>query len=416
MIDGVSVELRFGIALVVGLVIGAEREQRMAEGAHKSAGIRTFAIAALLGAVGAQLGAPALVLLGAAVAAGTMLAYALGDRSDPGLTSELALVLTFGLGALAISEPHLALAAGITTALLLAFRSHIHSVVRDVLTPTELRDALIVAAASLVVLPLVPDATIDPWGVFNPFVLWRLVVVILSITLAAYVAQRMLGPRWGLALAGLASGFVSSSATIAAMGQKAKADERTLIAAVAAAAASTIATFVQLAALVAAASPALLAELTPALASGMIAAIAYAGWLAYAASREEPLEGVGGRAVNLRGALIFALLVTGVTLASSLMGALAGDAGAVVAATIASLADAHASAASIASLHAADRLSTDGAILGVLACLSINSITKAVLAFTQGSATYARRVILGVALALAASWIGWGAGRALGDW
>ena len=73
MIGGVSVELRFGIALVVGLVIGAEREQRMAEGAHKSAGIRTFGIAALLGAVGAQLGAPALVLLGAAVGVGAQL-------------------------------------------------------------------------------------------------------------------------------------------------------------------------------------------------------------------------------------------------------------------------------------------------------------------------------------------------------
>src|SRR5690606_20130751 len=86
-----SVELRLGIALVVGLVIGAEREQRMTDGdgAHRAAGIRTFAITALLGAIGFLLGTPALVLFGAGIAVLATAAYALGDRSDPGLTSEI---------------------------------------------------------------------------------------------------------------------------------------------------------------------------------------------------------------------------------------------------------------------------------------------------------------------------------------
>jgi hypothetical protein len=109
------IEMRIAVALIVGLVIGAEREQRLAESktVHRSAGIRTFTIVALLGAVGMALEQPmTLAVLGAGVVAAALVAYALGDRTDPGLTSEAALILTFGLGALAISEPQLALRGG----------------------------------------------------------------------------------------------------------------------------------------------------------------------------------------------------------------------------------------------------------------------------------------------------------------
>ena len=259
------VELRVAVALIVGLVIGAEREQRLAStepnergAVHKSAGIRTFAIVGLLGAVGVLLAQPwTLALFALGVIAASLVSYALGDRTDPGLTSEMALVLTFGLGALAITQPMLSLAIGITAALLLAFRAHIHAVVKDVLSPAELRDALIVAGAALVALPVLPDRAIDPWEVINPFVLWRLVVLILSVHLGAHVARRVFGARWGMTIAGLASGFVSSSATIAAMGSQAKREPTQAKGAIAAGTASTVATFVQLFLIVSAASPAL---------------------------------------------------------------------------------------------------------------------------------------------------------------
>jgi hypothetical protein len=174
-------EVRVAVALIIGLVIGAEREQRLSEkeSPSKSAGIRTFTVVALMGATGMLLAQPwLLAVLGLGVISATLMAYALGDRTDPGLTSELALVLTFALGALAIAQPSLALGTGIVVAMLLAFRSKIHSLVNDMLTPTELRDVLLVAGAALVMLPMLPDRAIDPFGAINPFVLWRLVVVI----------------------------------------------------------------------------------------------------------------------------------------------------------------------------------------------------------------------------------------------
>jgi uncharacterized membrane protein (DUF4010 family) len=408
-------EIRVGVALIVGLVIGAERQQRLAESAtvHKSAGIRTFAIVALVGAVGVLLEQPiALGALAAGIVAAALVAYGLGDRTDPGLTSEAALILTFGLGALAITRPEIALSLGIVTALLLAFRQRLHDVVNEVLSPRELRDALIVAGAVLVALPLMPDRTVDPFGVVNPFVLWRLVTLILSIHLGAHVARRMLGARWGTPIAGFASGFVSSSATIAAMGAQAKKEPSRRSAALSGATASTVATFVQMGVLVTAASPDLGRRLAVPLGLGGLAATLVAAFFARSASSTEASSEKQVSAVDLRGAGMFAVLVTVASVVSLGGRALAGDAGAVIAAVIAALADAHAAAASVGSLAVAGAVEPDLAVVAVLACLSTNSVTKIVLAFGAGDRDYGSRIAAATLTVLAAAWVGWAATRA----
>lgn len=214
-------EGRLAIALAIGLVVGAERERRKAEAPRATAGVRTFALIGLLGGVVATIASPAL-LVAVALVVGALAAigYYLGDRADPGLTTEAALVLTYCLGAFAAREPKIALGAGLATATLLAFRTHLHSAVRSLLSEEELRGALLFGVAAVVVLPLVPNRAIDPLGVINPFTLWRLVVLLMAMSGAGYIAQRAIGPRYGLALAGFGSGFVSSSATIAAMGAR----------------------------------------------------------------------------------------------------------------------------------------------------------------------------------------------------
>lgn len=408
-------EIRVAVALVIGLAIGAEREQRLAESAsvHRSAGIRTFAIVSLLGAVGALLDQPlVLAVLALGVIAASLVSYALGDRTDPGLTSEVALVLTFGLGALALRLPELALAIGIVAALLLAFRQHIHEVVNQVLTPVELRDALLVAGAVIVALPLLPDRAIDPFGVVNPFVLWRLVALILAIHLGAHVARRLLGARWGMAIAGLASGFVSSTATIAAMGADAKKDPSRSAGALAAATASSVATFVQLGVIVSAVSPTLAAQLLAPLVAGGLSAGAIAASFAWRASAggEHELDKTQS-AVDLRGAALFALLVTAASLVSLLGQRLAGDTGAVIGAILASIADAHASAASVGSLFAAGAIEQAVAVVAVLFCLSTNSVTKIVVAFGAGDRRYGTQIAFATAFVIATTWAGYALSR-----
>lgn len=398
-------EGRLAIALGIGLVIGAERERRKGEGATRHpAGIRTFALVGLLGGVVALLGnTPLLVVTAAFVGVLVIAGYYLADRSDPGLTTEAALVLTYCLGVLAGHQPKVALAAGLLTATVLALRAPLHHAVRSVLSEEELRDALLFGVAAVVVLPLLPNRAIDPLGVVNPFTLWRLVVLLMGMSGAGYIAQRTIGPRYGLALAGFASGFVSSSATIASMGGRTRADAELLRPAIAGAAASTVATFVQLAILVGAADPRLLVALRWPLSLGGATALAYAAWQTWHARRAEA-DPAKGRAFKLSTAIFFATLVTLVAFISTLAGRWIGPAGAIGAAALAGFADAHAASAAVASVAASDQISLAGAQLGVLLALTTNTITKAVLAATSGPRSFSVRVILGLGLVLLVTW------------
>src|SRR5579864_6213687 len=215
---------RLFVALAIGIVVGIERERHKGQGAKRAAaGLRTFALVALLGGLSAQTNSVALTMLaGAFTGAAALLGYWLGDRTDPGLTTEVALMAAFILGVLAQKQPLIALGAGAVLTMLLALRTALHRFASEVLTERELFDGLIFAVAAVVVLPLLPNRPIDPFGLFNPFALWRLAVVLMALSAAGYISMRLAGPRYGLAIAGFASGFVSSTACIAAMGSRAR--------------------------------------------------------------------------------------------------------------------------------------------------------------------------------------------------
>ena len=116
----------------------------------------------------------------------------------------------------------LAAGLGVAVAVVLSAKSRVHRFVRNVLTAQELHDALLLAAAAAIVLPLLPDRTIDPWGVLNLRKLWLLALLVMAINAGGHIALRSFGARRGLLLAGFAGGFASSTATIASMGTRAR--------------------------------------------------------------------------------------------------------------------------------------------------------------------------------------------------
>ena len=183
--------------------------------------MRTFTLIGLAGGLAELLGGPAVALAGAFVVIATLASYKRTLEQDPGLTTEVAMLVVFLLGVLAMRMPQLAAALGAAVALLLAAKTRLHRFVREVLSEQELHDALLLAGCALVVLPLLPAGAVDPWGVLDLRRLWTLVVLVMAINAAGYVALRALGPRYGLAVAGFAGGFVSSTATIAGMGTRA---------------------------------------------------------------------------------------------------------------------------------------------------------------------------------------------------
>lgn len=275
-------------ALGIGLLIGAERERRMAhDTARAPAGIRTFAISSLVGAVSVLAGDEPLLItamVGTFVLAG--LAYWRARGENAGLTTEIALVMTVLLGGLSVRRPELAAGIGVVVAILLAARAPLHTFVRSAMTENELRDGLVLAAATLVVLPVVPDRSMGPYATLNPYTIWIVVILVMAIGAAGHVAIRLFGAQHGLALTGLASGFISSTATIREMADRAMKAPNLLIAAVAGAALSSIATLVQMAAVLSATSLATLqAFMVPLMTAGAAATLYAAIWTVVALQR-----------------------------------------------------------------------------------------------------------------------------------
>lgn len=396
------------VALAVGLLIGAVRERRKGEGPGRaSAGLRTFAVVALLGGITAAVGNTGLILVaGSFVAVGALGAYALGDRQDPGLTGEVALVATFALGVLAATKPLLGLEIGIVVAALLAFRVQLHQFVRNRISDQELLDVLTFAIAAIIILPLLPNRPIDPFGLLNPFTLWRLAVIAMGLSGAGYAAQRLVGARYGLLVAGLAAGLVSSTAAVVAMGGRSRVQPALASASAAGAAASLIGSLAYLSAIVAAVSPRLIAMLAAPLGLAALFMLIYAGWLVRGTPKSSAEHAPDGRAFNGVTVLLFVGLVSGFSLASELLIRWLGETGALAGAAVMGLADAHAAAVSMATLLAGRRLGISPAAIGVVLALTTNMAVKVPAAFMSGNRAYAVRVTIGVGLLLTGLGVG----------
>jgi uncharacterized membrane protein (DUF4010 family) len=411
-LDSAIIDL--AIALGIGLLIGVERERRKGAGPSRSpAGIRTFAAASLAGAVSILAGGQ--LLLGI-VTAGTMLltgiSYFRSRSSDPGLTSEIVLVLAVLLGGLAMQRPGLAAGTAIVVTGLLAARTPLHRFARSVLSETEMEDALIFGGATLVVLPLLPDQPLGPLGALNPRSIWIIVILVMAISSAGHIAVRALGPRAGLAIAGLASGFVSSIATISSMGARAEGNQKMLAAAVAGAVLSTVSTVIQMSAVLAATSMAVLVALSvPMICAGLVVIAYGALFTAFALKQEGVEELQRGRAFSLPKALGLAVMLSMITLISAGLRETFGERGLIIGAAIAGLADTHAAAVSVASLVASGKMPPADAVVPILAALSTNTISKIVVASTSGSRAFAFRVVPGLILLIMSAWAGAVAGR-----
>jgi uncharacterized membrane protein (DUF4010 family) len=401
--------IRLAVAIGIGLLIGTERERSKGNGPDREvAGVRTFTLTALAGAVSLLIGDVAAFICFALIV-GLLIAigYRRTRNRDPGQTTEVAQLITFLLGGFAIREPQLAAAVGVVVAILLAARTVLHTWVRDVLTDAEIRDGLLLAAAALVILPLTPTDAVDPWGVIKPRQLWTLAVTVMAINALGYIALRALGPKTGLALAGLFSGFVSSTATIGAMGARAKAQPELRRGAVAGAAVSSVATVVQLAVVVGLVNMQLLRELAfPLLGAGLTAAIYAAAFTIRSARETGDRAAAAGRPFDPKTALIFVVVVGIALTLSALLTQWLGSRGLLIANAVGGFGDAHAPAISAATLAAKGSVDIGLASIAVLAGFTTNAISKIVVASTVGNRRYALELSPGILLSVIAGWAG----------
>ena len=385
MLPDIATFKLLGEALALGLLVGVERYRGRQPGEKKSAGVRTFTILCLVGAVCGLVATPALTAVTFAAVAGlVLLGYHRSPAGSLGLTTEFAALLVFWIGYLLRGHEAAAISLGIVLTIILAAKDRLHQFVREQINEAEFEATLKFLAVVLVVYPIMPDRELGPYGFFNPRQVWGLVILVSTISYAGYFLIRWLGKRRGLMLGSLVGGLVSTAAVTMALADRARrAPEASRLMGTAAVLAN------------AAQGPRLLLllwlvdrGLARSLAAPLIgmAVVGLIGtWLlarrAGSAEVDFPLQ----NPYSLKPALKFGVFFVAILLLVKLADIWLGDRGILLASGIAGTGSTSAVALSVSKLRGQGDLSPLIAATSVILAISTNSIAKWILALVNGT-------------------------------
>lgn len=400
---------RLGLALAIGLLVGLERgwQERNAPDRSRTAGIRTFGISGLLGGVVAALSqavqAPAVLVAGFLGFTAVLSWYKAREAAhdeDFSVTGVVAGMGVFALGALAVVGDYRAAAAGGgVLAATLASREVLHELLRR-LTWIELRSALVLAVMTTVVLPLLPDRAVDPWGGFNPREVWVFTILIAGISYVGYIAIRILGPRRGLVVSSITGAVVSSTAVTVALARSAEASGSvlTLVGAACLAAAVSIIRVVVVVLVLEPAVAALIAMAALAAAAGFVCV----GAFSLSADGDQNVRANSMRnPFELYPLLAFAVLFSTASVASAWMASLIGSKGVLAVSTLSGLFDVDVAVLSALRLVAGPTsTSAHTAALAVMVALAANALGRVGMAAIAGPARFAGGMLLATLIAM----------------
>lgn len=406
--------LRFGAALGLGLLLGLERERKR-DAELLFGGVRTFALIALLGAIGAflerELNQGWLVLV-AFVAVGSLVvvSYAMtAARGELGITTEITALLAFIVGALC-GWSHVDVAAVVTVVclLLLTLKDYLHRLARRV----ELADVeatLKFAVISVIILPLLPNETFGPppLDVINPYKIWLMVVLIAGLNFLGYVLVKVFGDEHGLVVTGILGGLVSSTAVTLSFSQRSRQEPAMSSAFVLAIVVAWTIMFLRVVVIVGMVNRSLAGGL--ALALGLMAAAGLLVSLVLWQRTRFHGRGVvtaGTNPFELGEAIKFGLLFGVVTLVAKAAEVYLGETGLYIAGALAGLTDVDAISLSMANLAATEPESLNVAARTIVIAVVANTLTKTGMAVFLGAPTLRRTILLATLPLLIAAAVG----------
>jgi uncharacterized membrane protein (DUF4010 family) len=380
-----------GTSFGLGLLVGLEREWKRTE----MAGIRTFGLVGLFGGLsgvlagtlGSWLIACGMLACTALAVMGNLAALRKKD-ADPGLTTEFAMLTVFALGALAGMEQltPAAICAG-TVMVLLHYKEPLHGMIRKV-GAKDLREIARLVLIGLVILPLLPDQKMGYLGVLNPFKIWLMVVLIVGISLAAYLVGKFIGGDKSAVISGVLGGLISSTAVTASVSRRSRAEGAagTILAAIVATAGAVV--FGRVMVEVALTAPAHLWQLLPPLAVMLVWTGIIAAALLWKAKRSGEKPGEEEAPSELKGAVMFGLLYVGVLYAVALAREHFGDSGLYIVAAVSGLTDMDAITLSTSALVASGDVDPRTGWRVILLGGAANMVFKAGLAAALGTGAF----------------------------
>lgn len=401
---------RLAVSLSIGLLIGLERgwRSRNEDDHQRAAGFRTFALSGLLGGVagmvGQQLGAVLTGLAFLGYSAAFTAFHWLEARAERNfsVTSVVAGMTTFMLGALAVvGDLNAAIAGAVAMAVLLALREQLHRWVASLSWP-EIRSGLTLLAMTFLLLPILPNRTVDPWNTLNPYLIWLLAILIAAVSFSGYVAVRAFGDRLGVMMAAIAGGLASSTATTLTLAELARRNPASGLLVAAGILAAGLVMVARVGILATALNPALLQPLLlPLICGGGVLMLGVGVMLLRSGgASEQPVLHIANP-LELASALRMAALITAIMLAARLLQHHFGDAGVLATAGLSGIADVDAIVISMARM-ATGAIDLPLAAQAILLAAAVNTLVKAVLAASTGGRGLGLHVGLVSLLAVAA--------------
>lgn len=378
-------------ALGCGLLMGLERERNKANG---FAGLRSFALSSLFGALcfsfGMEIG-----IVGALLVGGLCFFSSWSQRDDIGITTELAFMMTYFIGAICWWNIPVSASVSVVLTIILMAKQRLHGIASKWITDAELRDGILLLALILIALPLTPNTSL--WGpVLNPYLILKLLVLLLGIQALAHLASRLLSSQKALILSALASGFVSSTATIASLGMQVRSENANPRLHAGAALMSCISTMLQLLIIVAGISLAWLKLIIiPSVVSSLIL-LGYALWLLRTTGQENTnaLEKkTSSTMFSLKVAGIIAAALTLIQAGVYGLTLLLGDAGLVAGTLLASLFEIHAAIAAVIVQGEPTGAQANVLAFSFMGGMLIHAIAKSINSALTGGKAYARDFI-----------------------
>ena len=394
--NGIDSLPKFLTSLTIGLLIGLERERNPSA----KAGLRTFALVSLFGTLIALLadksGSPWLLIAGLLAVAGMIIAAYLNspaENNDPGTTTVAALLICYALGVLVWYDlSKLAVMLAIATTVLLYFKPELQGMTQR-LSRRDLVSILQFAVLSFVILPILPNKNFGPYDAFNPHHAWMMVVLISGLSLAGYVALRIVGQRYGAPLLGFLGGLVSSTATTLLYARHSKLNEgMPRLSAVVILIASQV-VLIRLAVVSGIVSPGILKQLIPVMGLGLLFGLVATAfhWKRLQNAGDLPLPQTANP-TELHAALGFGLLFVVVLLCSAWLSDVAGSGGLYLVAIASGLTDVDAITLSSLRLFQMDKLSSEQAVISIAIAFISNMAFKFGLAVSISGMALAKHI------------------------
>lgn len=402
--------LQITVSLALGLLLGLQRQRTDAS----VGGIRTFPLFALLGTVCGHIAAvyggwilgAGLLALAAVLVLASVLKVRVGGL-DVGITSEVAALLLYAVGILLASDQ---MAAGVLIGGVMLLLLHLKQPMHQFAAAVGERDMRAIAQfvlISLIILPVLPNRAYGPYGVWNPFSIWLMVVFIVAISLSGYVSYKLLGPRAGTLLGGVMGGLVSSTATAVSFARRSAQDPALAPLAACVIMAASCLSLLRVLGEVAAAAPGMVGAIAPPLAVLLAVCGLVTGglhWLSYRQSAEMPSP---KNPAEFQGALVFGLIYAGVLLAVAAARDHFGAAGLYAVAGLSGLTDVDAITLSSAQLAQAGSIAPGSAGRAILIAVLANFSFKFAAVAVLGSGGLAGRLAVAFGLVLASGGLLW---------